>query len=55
MRVRIDESRQDHATSRIDDFRAIRQLLFDFVARTDCDDHAVAHQHAAVTDDRQLR
>ena len=52
MRVRVDESRQDHATSRIDDFRIVRQIAFDFFRSSDGRDQAVPHQHSAVGNDR---
>ncbi len=52
MRVRVDESRQDHASAGIDDLRVARHLLFDFIRRTRGDDRAITHQHSAVRNDR---
>ena len=55
MRVRIDKSRQQNdAPFCIDDLR-IARLLLDLVARTDDVDLAVANQHSAIANDRELR
>ena len=52
--MRSNESRQDHAASRIDDFRVTRHLLFDYVRWTRGDDRAITHQHSAISYDGQV-
>src|SRR6266480_4905243 len=53
MGVRINEARQHNSPPKIDNLRALR-FLFDFVARTDDVDLAVANQHSAVASDSEL-
>ena len=50
----VHESRQDHATGRIDNFRLAWHLLFDYVRRPRGDNRAIAHQHSAVLYDGQI-
>src|SRR4051794_13353834 len=48
MRVRIDESRHDHATVGIEYLRTARHLPLDLVGWARRDDDTIAHEHAAI-------
>ena len=53
MRMRIYESRHHNATAGIHNF-CVANILFDFVARTDALDLAVADEHSAIANDREF-
>ena len=53
MRVRINKSRQNNATTNIDNL-CFASALFDFVAWADDLDPAIADQHSAIPNNREI-
>jgi len=55
MRVRIDESRQNNATAKVQFFGSARRLQsFDPLARSNRLDPVATNQHRAVTNDSKI-
>src|SRR5450432_1894258 len=54
MRVRINESRENDASARIDDLGIVRQVASDLARSAGGNDLSVAHQHSTVLNDGKL-
>src|SRR5436309_15940050 len=54
MGMRIDKARRDNAPARVNDLY-VASVLLDLIARPNLLDFAIAHNHSAVANDRELR